>query len=178
MPDTVRETFDHLRRTLQIEIPRLLDQPEGGHYAVALLVAIGSEALGQLQGRSQDSVFVGLMTKHGFPREMARDVFKALRHGIAHNYEAGFIRTGRLKVELIVSWGLKEHLSVRRDPPGLFLNVGAMWEDLNGVMAMLEAPLPPGGRLPPAWVKDSIQSGDPRAAGAWRERITTHEVGG
>jgi hypothetical protein len=177
MPDTVRETFDHLRLTLRTEIPRQLAQPEGGHYVVALLVAIGSEALSRLQGLREERVFVDMTTKHELTAGMASDVYRALRHGIAHTYDTRFIKTGHLKVELIVSWGLKKHLSVRRDPPGLFLNVRAMWEDLSEVIAALETSLQRGGKLPAAWVKGSIQPGDSRAAGAWRQWITTHEAG-
>ena len=98
MPDTVRETFDDLRQALKGVINPLLAQDEGGHYAVALLVAIGSESLSRLQDRSEDSIFVDLMTKHDLPPEMARDVFNALRHGIAHTYNTKFIKKGRLKV--------------------------------------------------------------------------------
>ena len=177
MPNTVRETFDQLRQYLKGDINQLLAQAEGGNYAVALLVAIGSEALSGLQGFRDDTVFVDLMTKHGLTPEIASDVFEALRHGIAHVYDTRYIQSGKLKIELIVSWGRREHLTVRRDPPGLYLNVRTMWDDLREVIATLKATLPPGGELPAAWVHDSINPGDPRAAAAWATWITTHEEG-
>lgn len=175
--ETVRATFDELRQALKHVIDPLLAQDDGGHYTVALLVAIGSEALSRLQGRTEDHIFVALMTKRGLTAEMARDVFKALRHGIAHTYDTKFIQAGRLKVELIVSWRLKTHLSVRREPPGLFLNVRTMWEDLRDVIEALKASLPPGGTLPDRWVKESIHQGHPHAVEGWRQWITTHESG-
>lgn len=55
--NTVRAVFDHLRETLEAEIPRQLDDPHGGHYVVALLVAISSEALSRLQDQSDDTLF-------------------------------------------------------------------------------------------------------------------------
>ncbi len=105
VPDTVRETFDHLRLTLRTEIPRQLEHPEGGHYVVALLVAIGSEALSRLQGYGKKRVFLEMTTKHGLSPAMASDVFDALRQGIAHTYDTKFIKAGVPKIELIVSWG-------------------------------------------------------------------------
>jgi hypothetical protein len=92
MPDTVRKTFDHLRLTLRKEIPRQLEHHEGGHYVVALLVAIGSEALSRLQGFGEEHVFVEMTTKHGLSAGMASDVFRALRNGLAHTYDTKFIR--------------------------------------------------------------------------------------
>jgi hypothetical protein len=175
--NTVRETFDELRQALTHVVTPLLDLDNVGHYAVALLVAIGSEALSRLQGKSQDIVFVGLLTKHGLEPELASEVFDALRNGIAHTYNTKFIKKGSFTVELIVSWREKPHLSSRRDPPGLFLNVRTMWADLRQVIDALDAALPPGGNLPAEWVEESNTFGDPRTARAWRHWITTHEAG-
>jgi len=119
VPDTVRETFDHLRLTLRTEIPRQLEHPEGGHYVVALLVAIGSEALSRLQGYGKKRVFLEMTTKHGLSPAMASDVFDALRQGIAHTYDTKFIKAGVPKIELIVSWGGEEASFGPAGPAGL-----------------------------------------------------------
>ena len=128
--DTVREAFDELRQALKGVVNPLLAQTEGGHYAIALLVAIGSEALSRLQGFGEERVFVEMTRKRGLTPEMASGLYNALRNGIAHTYDK-FIKTGDLTIELIVSWGQKKRLTVRRTPPGLFLNVRTMWEDLR-----------------------------------------------
>jgi hypothetical protein len=51
MPDTVRETFDQLRQLLKWDINHMREFQQGGNYAIALLVAIGCEAIGLLLGR-------------------------------------------------------------------------------------------------------------------------------
>ncbi len=177
MPETVYDTFHHLRQHLKWDVNHLLSQETAGNYAVALLLAIGSEALSWLRSEREDHVFVGLMTKHGLTPEMAADVFKALRHGVAHVYDTRYIQSGAQKIELIVSWGKRKHLAVRREPPGLYLNVRTMWEDRRHVFAELRETIEPGGELPAAWVRDSVQPGDPRAADGWVAWMTGHEEG-
>jgi len=177
MPNTVRETFDQLRQYLARDIHRLLMHTEGGNYAVALLVSIGSEALSRLRGCRKETVFEQLLTKHGFPSRMAKDVFNALRMGTAHICDTKYIQSGKLKIELLVSWGEKKHLTVRRDPPGLYLNVKTMWNDLHEVLEELNATLPTGGSIPKEWIRKSVEQGDPKAVADWKTWIGTHQAG-
>jgi len=102
VPETRRESFDRLRQMMKGDVRRLLDWSEGGNYVAALLIATGSEALSRLQDQRDERVFVGSLEKHGLAREMAADVFGALRHGLAHVYDTKFIRAGDLRIELIV----------------------------------------------------------------------------
>jgi hypothetical protein len=175
MPDTVRETFDELRQHLKWDITRMLEHKDAGNYSIAVTVAIGSEALSRLQGFRVEKMFTDLMTKHGLTPEMAGDVFGALRNGVAHRYDTGFIQSGPLRIELIVSRGALKHASVRRKPSALVLNVETMWEDLKQVMEKLREALPPGGTLPAAWLADRVQHGDDRAIAAWQKWIETAE---
>lgn len=172
----MRAVFDHLRLTLEKEIPRQLEHPEGGHYVVALLIVIGSEALSKLQGQPDEHLFVKMTTQRGLTSLMASTLFNALRNGLAHLYDTKYIKAGVLMIELSVSWRLKRHLSVRRDPPCLYLNARTMWEDLQAELVRLADTLPAGGALPPEWRKGSIQSADHDAA-AWRKWIATQEEG-
>jgi hypothetical protein len=120
LSETRREVFDRLRLAMKGDMRRVLEWSEGGHYVAALLVATASESLSKLQDQPDEFVFVGLLTKHGFNREMAVDVFDALRDGLAHVYDTKFIRVGEgCLIELVVSWREKKHLTVRRDPPGI-----------------------------------------------------------
>jgi hypothetical protein len=175
MPDTVRETFDQLRQLLKWDINHMREFQEGGNYAIALLVAIGCEAIGLPLGRHDDTTFIEIMSKHRVSREMAADVFSALRHGIAHTYDTRYIQAGDLKVELIVSRGGLNHTSVRRTPPGLVLNVETMWQDLQEVFERLRQNLPAGGQLPAQWIKDSVKRADDRAVEGWQKWIANAE---
>jgi hypothetical protein len=58
-------------------------------------------------------------------------------------YDPKFVRAGDLSVELAVSWGAADHLSVRtdRDPPWLYLNVRTMWSDFQKALDEVGAEL-------------------------------------
>ena len=175
VPETRREAFDRLRQMMKGDVRRILDWSEGGNYVAALLIAIGSEGLSKLRDQRDETLFVGLLEKHGLTREMAADVFGALRHGLAHVYDTKFIRAGDLKIELIVSWGKRKHLTVRRDPPGLYLNVRTMWADLWDVFQDLKRSLPPGGELPRRWLTTREKAADSRSIADWKRWIHRHE---
>src|SRR5262245_53962317 len=101
LPETRRGAFDRLRQMMKGDVRRVLEWSEGGNYVAALLIATASESLSKLQDKPDDSVFVGLLTRHGLTNDMAADVFAALRDGLAHVYDTKFIRVGSdLTVEL------------------------------------------------------------------------------
>jgi len=174
MPDTVRETFDQLRQFLKSDLRQILAQEQGGNYAVALLIAVACEALSQLQGLPDDEMLVQLFSKQGLSREMARDVAEALRHGLAHIYETKFIQAGKLRFELVVSWGKKPHLKVRKNPPGIYLNVRAMSDDLREILRDLDQNLPPGGALPRRWLKKRFHQAQPKSITQWQKWFAEH----
>jgi hypothetical protein len=64
-------------------------------------------------------------------------------------------------VELIVSWGKRKHLTVRRDPPGLYLNVRTMWIELRQTFQDLKRLIPAGGELPRRWTKKRVKPANP-----------------
>jgi len=176
MPDTVRETFDQLRQFLKWDITRMLEHKDAGNYAVAVLVAIGCEALVRLQDIKQiEAVFVELMAKHKVSAVMAADVFFALRNGIAHTYDTNFVQSGNVKIELIVSRGAETHASVRRDPPGFVLNVETMWKDLEEKFVELDKAMPRGGALPESWVLYKIYRGHDGAVAHWKQWLAQAE---
>jgi hypothetical protein len=91
-----------------------------------------------------------------------------LRNGLAHFYETKFVIAGDLHPELIISWKAKRHCSVRRDPPGIYLNVHTMWDDLRAIHEELRKELPPGGVFPRTWLnKDTVHPTDSRAIREW-----------
>src|SRR6266446_2249901 len=175
--ETQRNAFDRLRQMMKSDVRRFLEWREGGNYVAALLIATASESLSKLQDKPDESVFVDLLATHGLTRKMAADVFGALRDGLAHVYDTKFIRVDdTLLVELVVSWGNRKHLTVRRDPPGLYLNVRTMWADLWDVFQDLKRSLP-GGELPRRWTKKRMKPADPRSVADWRRWLREHEEG-
>ncbi|HET8580637.1 MAG TPA: hypothetical protein VFL31_06540 [Nitrospiraceae bacterium] len=110
MPDNVRDTFDQLRQFAKGDIGQILAQEQGGNYAAALLIAAVCEGLSRLLDQPENSVLIQLLAKHGLSQTMAADVADALRQGLAHVYDTKYIQAGKLKFELVVSWGKKPHL--------------------------------------------------------------------
>jgi hypothetical protein len=168
MADSVRKTFEQLRQYVKWDLRALLEADHGGNYAVGLIVAVGAEALAKLLDRPKLSVLAGLFTKHGVPPEIAEDIAEALRNGVAHLYDTLYINVGGQSVELIVSWREREHLSVRRHPPGIYLNARTMAEDLRALFDELRDQLPPGGELPRRWTADIVHQVDGRHIPTWR----------
>ena len=116
----------------------VLKMEHGGNYTAALFIAVGCEALSRLQDERTDFVLARLLLRHGIDEHMAEDVIEALRHSLAHMFDTTFIRARKREIELIVSWGEREHMSVRHDPPGLYLNVRTMWADLQAELAIVK----------------------------------------
>ena len=171
MPDSVRETFAQIRRFVTADLGAILALDPGGNYAAALLIAVACEALSRLTNRPTDFYLTEILKRRGLRRELAEDVAEALRNGIAHSYDTRYVEAGSLRVELIVSWGAEPHLSMRQNPPGLYLNVRTMAEDVEAVFQELDNALPAGGRLPAQWVVKSIHGVDGRHIPLWRQRL-------
>src|SRR5437867_13453651 len=130
------------------DVKNVLRMAHGGNYTAALLIAVGSEALGLIRDFEPDTVFIEALTRHGVNEHVARDIVDALRHGTAHTFETKYIQVGKKRVELMVSWGKLPQMSTRdTDPPGLVLNVQTMWDDLLRFLEATEKQL----AAKPAW---------------------------
>ena len=151
----------------------------GGNYAAPLVLIVGCEALSLLQGNAPDTVFVQLLTKHELDRLVAEDA-RLLRNGLAHSFETKFIQVGARRIELVVSWGKREHLARGNGPLRLFLNVLTLWDDLTQELAAFEDRLKrdPGwaDRAPDGWAKRPARRA--RAGGASVQSEGTRCLGG
>ena len=169
VPDNVRATFDKIRQHTKWDLEAIFQHDHGGNFSAALIIAVCCEAISRLLEKPTDYYLAALFTKHGVPAPIADGLAGALRHGVAHVYETLYLDAGAMQLELVISWGARRHLAVRRDPPGVYINVRTMWEDLRSVLDHLHATLPPGGFLPERWLqKDTVHRVDHRHAAAWR----------
>jgi len=155
---TIGEAFNDLRASLENNMNHIcrnddINESQAGHFPAAILIIVGSAALSRLQGAEGEAhVFVGMMADHGVESLLARKLFDALRHGLAHFWETKLLDVGRQEhVELVVSWKKKRHLSLRSSPsPGLYLNVRTMWGDLQKALTQYAV----------------VLEGDPKTAGS------------
>src|SRR5260370_42330209 len=93
-----------LRNILSIET-------KAAHYAAALVIVVGCEALSTLLDKDEAHVFVDkLILPYGrLNRAMAEDVWDALRNGLAHSFDTKAIRVKNRRLELMVSWEDYQH---------------------------------------------------------------------
>lgn len=136
MRDNLAQEVDRLYRWIKSDLGQILKRKRAGNYTAAVLIVIGCEGLSLLLGKPASYIFIErLMKPRGLSESKAKHVWQALRHGLAHLYETKCIKAGKVKFELIVSWGKMPHLSICRQPLGLILNVRTMRNDLMTVFA-------------------------------------------
>ena len=156
--------FSKFRSLLEIHLRRMLEIPKKQPiHAVALLVVVACEALSHLLGRDRrDDVFSkDYLGRHNVPQQVGRDLFDALRNGLAHRYEPYPIFVGRVEVQPTMAWkdAARVHLRIgtgTRNSGGhlvfgpfregvrpllLCLNVEPMVNDLNDLFSELEEKL-------------------------------------
>ena len=167
--------FAQLRDFLHHDLWNVLKMEHGGNYTAALLVAVGAEALSRLQDEEPDSVLMGLLTQYDIDKEMAKDIIDALRHGLAHMFDTAVIQVGQKQIELVVSWGEREHMGYRPEPPGLYLNVRTMWADLQTALTHVEAHLAAdqkwASQIPRESAKRWVHQARPKAWPGWERRF-------
>lgn len=174
MPDNVYDTFDQIRQFVKWDLNAIFGADHGGNYAATLLIAVGCEALSRLLDKPKNHFFASLLTKRGLDPIIADDVADAIRNGVAHLYDTLFVKVDdRFRLELIISWGQRPHLTVRKDPPGLYLNARVMWEDVRALFEGMRTTLPRGGIFPQSWIRDSVHGIDSRQITRWREWFAT-----
>jgi len=95
---------------------------------------------------------------------MARDVWDALRNGLAHIYETKRVKTNSLAVEINVSWERRAHLTISHRPTEIYVNVRTMRNLLLKAFRAEEARLRGRDRVPPRkWLekRETDKSKDP-----------------
>ena len=145
--------YKELRDRVRIHIKQIRkSEKKHPEYAVALLIAVASEALSRLQGQDDYTVFAKelLGRKHGVDELVGRGLFEAVRHGLAHRYDTSLITVGSSQVVVAISWQKPErHLQVRnkawlRDGvrrDGINLDMDTMWRNLDGFLRQMTARL-------------------------------------
>ena len=158
-------------------------------YAVALLVAVASEALSRLEGRSVNAVFVEEMfaRAHSVPSVVARVLFDAVRNGLAHVYDTKTIVLGAEEVIVVLSWADRPHLSVATEDwiqdgkprRAICLNVGTLCADLEAyferLMARLERDADFSRRVAANASNQKPPAPEAEALRAWREYLAQQQ---
>jgi len=178
------ETFEELRRQLKNAIRRVMEIPrEHPHYAAGLIVAAGCEAVGKILDsvdggkRAPSEVFVReLIAPYGrVTCAMARDIFDALRNGLAHTFRTKHIllADGR-SLRVVLNWGEgRQHLGLRSHPPGVFLNLPVLRQDFEGMLNRYRDQLRGDPRalrrLDERWQREATRRAESGAQRGWVE---------
>jgi hypothetical protein len=114
------------------------------HFVAALIMAAGCEAVGKLldaiDGGKRDThdIFVRelVLPHETLTGAMGRELFKSLRHGIAHSFRPKPILLGDGTLLCVtVNWGTTPpHLGPRRHPPGIWVNLPTMKADFEAML--------------------------------------------
>ena len=153
MPDDLPSVYVELRDRVRIHIKQIRKtQKKHPEYAVALLIAVASEALSKLRGQADYTVFARelLGEKWGVKEQVGRGLFEAIRHGLAHRYDTARIAVGKYEAVVVITWKRPErHLrilvkdwlkdGVRR--PGVYLDMDTMWKELDSFLRRMTARL-------------------------------------
>lgn len=178
-PDELRQAFKRLKDSVLPDLRGVLRiEHKPPVYAAAILVAVGCEALGRLRHTHISKVFVEelvLKRRPDIDERMAVDLFEALRNGLAHIYDTAYIQAGSSgpRIELIICWKNHEqlHLRPRRYPPGIYLHLPTMFEDLKAAFRKHDVALADGRwqaqALPALW--KNVISADDRSIKRWRQ---------
>jgi hypothetical protein len=104
---------------------------------------------------------------------MGRELFKSLRHGIAHSFRPKpiVLADGTMLV-VTVNWGTgRPHLGPRRDPPGIWVNLPTMQVDfesmLNKYRRHFKETSRPGREPSERWLRESVQQASGETDRAW-----------
>jgi len=181
MPKTRAEAFSQLRTFITHDLKQILSLERGGNYAVALLIAIGSEALSRLQGLPKKTTFKRLVMPYGLDEYMADDLFDALRPELSHVYETKFIKAGPLEFGIYVGWGAFAHMTIvrDRDPQGLYLNVRTMWADFERILNEAADTLGKDDHpIPADWKRELIENALTESIPGWRRFFEGQQAGG
>jgi hypothetical protein len=149
---TLPPVYVELRDRIRIHLHQIRKiEKKHPEYTVALLIALASEALSRLRSKSGSTVFArDLLGKHGLSEAVGRGLFKAVRHGLAHRYDTGFIAVGKQKVAVVITWKRPDlHLTIRRldwlrdgvKRPGVYLDMETMCKDLNAYLRKMDKSL-------------------------------------
>jgi hypothetical protein len=118
-------------------------------YTVALIIAVVSEGLSRLRGEPNYSVFKRLLARREQVGDLvARGLFRAVRHGLAHRYDTSMIDVGSgQSIVVIITWKKPhKHLLVESGDwlgdgvkrLGLWLDMETLWTDLRGYLKKMD----------------------------------------
>jgi hypothetical protein len=128
---TRAQVFRQLQDFMEHDAKNVLRMEHGGNYTAALLLSVGAEALSLLQDEDPNTTLVAMFAPYNLGQPVTLGIQDAVRDGLAHLFETKYVVIDGTKIELVISWGALEHLSVRKEPLGLVLNVQTMWTDLR-----------------------------------------------
>ncbi len=133
-PRQLEASFKQIRNFLLSDLGRLAMLDPGVNYAATLVLMSGCELLGRLRYGSEGSghrFFEDYMLPVEW-RPVGKDLFDALRNGLAHSYDTkAIVAVGKHDVQIVISWRKRRHLSLDQDGHRLFVNVQSLIADVR-----------------------------------------------
>lgn len=131
----IEQEFDETLGFIQNDLAAICAKDLGTNYTAALLIGCACDVIAQRRGgRVRDfEVFAELLPDTSDWRTLAKPLFEAVRHGLAHGFDTKEIRFNGGIMTVTISWRRREHLSIdrTREKPSLVLNVQSLATALN-----------------------------------------------
>jgi hypothetical protein len=162
----IEADFSELRDFVLFDLNLITKTPQGGNYAVALLIVTACEAAGTLRFGKTDggSEFFReyLVPKKWYP--VSKSIYDVLRNGLAHSFSTkAILKVASKPIELGISWSKEKHFEYDSSRATLFINVQELAGSMRRAFRRYEEELKEDARLRDCFVK-------------WRKKHRVYEV--
>lgn len=116
--------FDESLGYVHNDIEAICAGTETLNYTVALLAGIACEVLEDARAYANKVTVLEELLPDSDWKKLARPLFEALRHGLAHNFDTKHIHVAGKIVQICLSWGMEEMIRIKpaNGEDGLFVS--------------------------------------------------------
>ena len=120
----IKTRFERIRHFITNDLGLLANQPSGGNYLAAFMIACACETIAWFRyGTNKgERIFADKLLPPTW-QPVASSLYDAMRNGIAHRYETKTLCIGDKPLEIGISWKKKPHLRFSRNRKVVFLNI-------------------------------------------------------
>lgn len=108
----IKDEFEYSLGYIHNDIQALCQGEQTLNYTVALLVGVACEALEDAGAYANKITILEDLLPDADWKRLARLLFDALRHGLAHNFDTKHIHVNGSVVQIYLSWTMKEMIRI------------------------------------------------------------------
>jgi hypothetical protein len=112
--DEIEEEFEYSLGYIHNDIQALCQGQKKLNYTVALLVGVACEALEDAGAYANKITVLGDLLPDADWKKLAKPLFDALRHGLAHKFDTKHIHVNGNVVQIYLSWTLPKTICIEQ----------------------------------------------------------------